>query len=150
MLRQHLDRLHALGLLLFNVKGDGNCFFRALSICLTGAAAKHKYYRMKVTARMKKYPDVVKGVLGLETVDEVIDRANKLAQNATWVSDKDILAICQLMNLNILEASTGFAQTFIPMTAGIKAARTIGMVLTNGNHYVPIVSKKALIIKWRF
>ena len=76
VLKRQLKRLRALGLLLFNVEGDGNCFFRAFSMCLTGTEGKHKNYRANVVKRMRKFPDVVMGVMGLRTVDAVLHRAN--------------------------------------------------------------------------
>ena len=148
--KRQLQRLAALEMLLFNVEGDGNCFFRALSMCLTGTEEHHKNYRANVVARMRDYPSVVMGIMGYRTETAVLQRAAELAVVGEWVGDADILAICQLMNLNIAEASTGMVQTFTPMIEGPRPAATIGMALVNGNHYVPIVSMRAYIAKRGF
>ena len=72
-------------------KGDGNCFFRAISFLLTGSECQHIHVRNVVVKHMisKSCSSLLSGFLG-DDVEKYITKSG-MATNCKWATDAEIL-----------------------------------------------------------
>ncbi len=80
-----------------NVEGDGNCFFRALSLCMVGHQENH------LTLRQQAARYIASCVASSSSVDHVALRkhAADVMQGGTWVGEDVIMAMTECLQRQI-------------------------------------------------
>lgn len=77
------------------VEGDGNCFFRAISMCITGSENEHMRVRELITKHVEENPDTYRTFLqsrgGMNQYLRVMRRSRE------WATDVEILAAATLL-----------------------------------------------------
>lgn len=111
------------------VKGDGNCFYRALSLFLHNNEDDYKLIRMNVLSFLSDKKNHYQVTLGLSHTDW-----NKLIENAGkdggWAGDPEISAASEWLNLTIkLRQTNG---KWISFGTG---SRTVFLDHINQNHF---------------
>ena len=88
------------------IKGDGNCFFRAVSYAITGSEGTHGTVRQRVVEHMKQ-PGISKKLEGYtnEKVDNYL-RRTKMASNGVWATDVEIMSAASLLKTDIYVYAT--------------------------------------------
>nr|XP_047130952.1 uncharacterized protein LOC124810314 [Hydra vulgaris] len=78
-------------------KGDGNCFFRAISFLLTGSVCQHTHVRDVVVKHMVSKPcsNLLSGYLGND-VENYITKSG-MATDSVWTTDVEILGTANLI-----------------------------------------------------
>ena len=75
------------------IVGDGNCFYRAVSYCLTKSEAYHMEIRLKLFNYMKQIHHMLPSVVMTgETVERYLKSAN-IHIRGTWASQTEIIAL---------------------------------------------------------
>ena len=81
--------------------GDGNCFFRALSYCLTGNELQHLLLRSLTIEHMKKISDIVEvNFLNSRTLENYLS-SSQMPSNSTWATEVEIYTAAHMLNTNI-------------------------------------------------
>ena len=78
------------------IKGDGNCFFRAVSVGLTGWEVGHLKIRQLVCDHIISYGPCTK-----EAEGKVYINQKRMKTNATYATDVEIMAAAQIFGIDI-------------------------------------------------
>jgi hypothetical protein len=119
-------------LLVFDVLGDGNCLFRAISHQLYGTTARHEDLRRKCCAYIKEHRDYFARWLA-EDVDAYLGRMRKPGQ---WGDHIELVALREIFNVNIVVYAQGSVEK--PNTLGFplyEGLQTLMVSYHGGNHY---------------
>ena len=105
----------------FSVEADGNCFFRALSVVITGNEISHMRIREEITRHVQNHSDIYRTFLqsrgGMDTYVRSMRRARE------WATDTEIFAAATFLNTiievcSVLRTRNGTEyqwQTFSPL-----------------------------------
>jgi len=94
------NQLHALGLVLKQIPGDGNCLFRALGDQLTGNSYDHLNHRSDVVRYMLEHRDDFEPFVEDDiTFDEHV---RNLSEAGTFGGNDSIVAFARLHNLTVV------------------------------------------------
>lgn len=120
--------------------GDGNCFFRAISIVLTGTEENHMLVRKQLINFMT-INQVVKDFVA-EDIANYVNRT-KMDENKTWATDVEIFAMAIYLKTDIVVFSQGNWQRF-SKTGFLKDinfdSKNIYLENVNRNHYTVVQS----------
>ena len=111
-----------------DVRPDGNCLFRAISVLLNGSEYAHREIREKCADwLLQNQSSMFDYFAGIHENDEAnnesytesdyVDYCNRLRQPGFWAGHEVILAIAAMNKINILVYSDN--GTMIPVSAGI-------------------------------
>ena len=81
------------------ISGDGNCFFRALSLEVAGSQDFHEEIRCAVVETIKHNKDVFGRYTGMNTEEYL--KSTKMEENGIWATDTEIMAASFLLNTTI-------------------------------------------------
>lgn len=83
-----------------SVLGDGNCFFRALSVCLSGSEESHENLRFQMCRHVKKNQALFKGILRSrsQSLEDYVERMNSVG---TWATEFEKIAMSHMLNVNM-------------------------------------------------
>ena len=83
------------------IKGDRNCFFRALSYALSGSECSHAIMRQRIVNHMRQ-PTTSKKLERYmnENVDMYLRRSN-MVSNGVWATDVEIMSAANLLKTDI-------------------------------------------------
>ncbi|XP_041373010.1 uncharacterized protein LOC121386243 [Gigantopelta aegis] len=125
------------------IRGDGNCFFRALSKEIYGSEEFHDDIRQAVVDLVEKYAGDFKQFLFTET--NLDDHIEEMRKASTWASTMEIYAAATLLQRDIFILSpdhTGDLYNWMLFSPRFVYNRTmtyhpchIAMCHTHGNHY---------------
>lgn len=100
----------------YHVKGDGNCFFRAISFAVTGDKNHHMVLREKIVNTLMEYEHLIESYLPSDmTCGEYVTTSNMLL-NGTWATEIEILATTILLRTNIFTHNDRWLKYKCPMT----------------------------------
>jgi len=86
---------------LHRTRGDGNCFFRAISYCVTGTEDGHQTLRNKVTEHMSnKVSRELENYMN-SNMSRYMDESNMIL-DGVWATDAEIIATASLLELDIM------------------------------------------------
>ncbi|KAJ9543670.1 hypothetical protein OSB04_023377 [Centaurea solstitialis] len=130
-----------------DVKGDGNCGFRAIAVCLGRHENEWPSIRYDLMEELNMYKTEYLEVYGVETWHQVYNSLNffeldTFAPNEHWMDVFETgLLIASRYNVILHSLTTVGSMTFFPLRSSPPpwyehVAFTIGYV--NGNHYVKI------------
>lgn len=77
---------------IFKMKGDGNCFFRAVSYALVGDHEQHEITRQIITEWMTKNKVKIDNNFGSEYLNE-----SRMEEDGMWATEAEILATAALL-----------------------------------------------------
>lgn len=81
----------------FKIEGDGNCFFRCISLCITGTQEQHQDIRKIITEYIQKNEKEVENFSGVKNYL----KNTKMAELTIWASDVEIYFTAKLLEVNI-------------------------------------------------
>jgi len=118
---------------LFTIIGDGNCYFRALSLFFFGSQIHHQPIRTKIRAWIEPMWHHFTVLFQLTRLE--IENNNE----RTFASDIDINVTCLLLNCDILVFSdtynTWSIYTGFPISKNPNNIKSLFLFHTNGDHY---------------
>lgn len=83
----------------FTVEADGNCFFRALSVVISGTEDNHLRVRQEITRHVEKHSEIYRTFLqsrgGMDTY------VRSMRRNREWATDTEIFAAATFLNTTI-------------------------------------------------
>lgn len=79
-----------------NMRGDGNCFFRAVSYALTGSQMQHERVRQNVVQWMKRNDDTLNNHFGSGYLDD-----SRMSENGIWATEVEILVTAAFLETDI-------------------------------------------------
>ena len=94
-----------------SIRGDGNCFFRAIAHAITGSQQRHKQLRAMIIDHMRTYSFLFVHCLNvneydidasdtLATIDSYL-RNTQMARDRTWATEIEIYAMAYLLRTSI-------------------------------------------------
>lgn len=90
------------------VKGDGNCFFRAVSYCVFGSEENHEQIRQATCRYLLKNEYQFKSFqrnVGISMNDYLI--MSKMTESGTWATELEIFGVARLLNIDVYTFSCG-------------------------------------------
>lgn len=124
-----------------SIKGDGNCFFRALSKVIYGNQNYYDDVRQAVVDVLEKYPKEFEAF----TDGPLAQHIHEMRQDKTWATQVEIYAAATLLNRDIYILSpdqTGKKYRWLLFQPQVKYNKTftgcrcyITICHTHGNHY---------------
>lgn len=128
------------------IRGDGNCFFRALSKVIYGTESCHRDLRQAVVDLLETYPKEFEQFID----DSVGEHIKSMRKPGTWATQAEIYITATLLQRDIYVLSpdhTGdvyrwllFSPRFAYKEASVYDQCYITLCHTNGNHYDRIAS----------
>ena len=129
---------------LFRIKGDGNCFFRAICYSLSGCETDHKLLRDQVVAHMS---GAINKQMNEYLNDNTKDYINKsgMLDNGVWATDAEILATASLIETDIIVYGTyglKLRWMIFPCSLTLTRLSSYALFLDNstGNHFDVVIS----------
>ncbi|KAL3886716.1 hypothetical protein ACJMK2_026694 [Sinanodonta woodiana] len=126
------------------IRGDGNCFFRALSKVIYGTESCHKQIREAVVDVIQKYPKKFEAYLDLDG-GGIRNHTQEMRQLGTWATQTEIYAAATLLQRDIYVLSPdpgGDNYKWLLFTPMFQYSGDISnhpcfitLCHTNGNHY---------------
>lgn len=119
------------------IRGDGNCWFRSLSMCITGSETNHKEVRQKLCEYMTINPKV-QHYIGAQNVNTYLIE-KKMMKDRTWATDIEIYASALLLETDVYvflnSAWQRFSKTGILRDIPDIHERSVYINNVNANHY---------------
>lgn len=125
------------------IRGDGNCFFRALSKEIYDSEEFHEDVRQAVVDLVEKFPREFEQFLDAGT--QMLDHINEMRKTSTWASSAEIYAAATLLQRDIYVLSpdhSGDAYNWMLFKPRFTYTRDtsyhpcfITLCHTHGNHY---------------
>ena len=141
---------------IYNIKGDGNCFFRAVAYAVSGDEENHEVFRSMITSFIRNEDSVnLKGIIQNKTPDQYVTESD-MESNGVWASEVEIFVAAALINatVNVYSKFGGkfkwleFKPTDIPRKDEAKKScipgcrEEIYLYHKAGSHYDIVVSTK--------
>ena len=128
---------------LHNIRGDGNCFYRAVSYALTGSQEDHDIIRCLIVSHMKGDLSTKISKYLNKNVHKYIDDEN-VDKNAEWATETEIMATAALLGVDI-EVYCKFGgelkwQRFAASVTAPPTAEAIHLDNSSGDHYNFVIS----------
>ena len=91
------------GLIVKDVRGDGNCLFRAISVNLYGSEEQHAYIRKTVADYLEGHSDQIECTEFTNQDDSLSlsDHIIKLSQDGYWAGEDAILAVANVYHCTV-------------------------------------------------
>ncbi|XP_053175962.1 uncharacterized protein LOC128359493 [Scomber japonicus] len=122
-----------------NIVADGNCFFRAVSLAVSGTQKSHRKIRLAVVKHLEKNASQYNSLLRSEysSVADYI-RESKMRYVGTWATEVEIQAAADCLGVNIFTLCDG---RWLEYSCKFNGLSTQGIYLenSNGNHYETVV-----------
>ncbi|KAA6394245.1 MAG: hypothetical protein EZS28_010229 [Streblomastix strix] len=117
---------------LFNNRGDGNCFYMSISHQLHGTNKMHGAIRQAAVKELIENRLIYEDDFDEETLDQY---ARKQSQEREYVDARINLPTCHALNIN-LRVYLGAQKV---ETTDIGSTRLVEIAYVNGNHYVSVI-----------
>lgn len=115
-----------------NIKGDGNCLFRALAFAVCGNEENHGLIRQLIVSHLA---ETAPWILNNETPDQYLERT-KMCENGTWGTEVELYTASSLFQCRIVVYSR-HGEGFKWLQIRPLAAKTFSSVpLTNESIYL--------------
>jgi hypothetical protein len=121
-----------------NVKGDGNCFFRALSVALTSGEGVHQELRKLMVGELKNRFDHYRKYMDDQNVEQS-SYIERVAKSGTWVTAAEVFATASRLGIGIYVFVVDVASTprwvlSAPLGKSVDQVDCVYLQLYN-NHY---------------
>lgn len=116
------------------IKEDGNCFFRAISWCLTGNQDHHERIREAVVKYLMKSKDIME-----RFCPEPYEKHIEGIREGDWATECEIAAVANMLGVNVY---THLSNGWVCQPPKESVSKSIGsLYLRNpGEHYEPVIS----------
>ena len=125
-----------------DVQGDGNCFFRAVSVCVYGDQTHHISLHTSVARHIQVMGRPIFIRAGITDVDDVSLKksAHAVEADGTWVGQDAILATADYLqrDVNIYVASSQFSPVVHPPVTCKVTLPSINMAFYERGHYMAV------------
>lgn len=125
----------------YKTKGDGNCYFRAISYILTGTEDNHILLRDKVVQHMNTgITKQLKDYLN-QDVEEYINISG-ISRDGVWATDAEILATANLLGWDIVvytKVGDSMDWLIYPASFDLQSTTEFGLYLQNQNGHFDVV-----------
>ncbi|XP_061180157.1 uncharacterized protein LOC133188671 [Saccostrea echinata] len=127
------------------IQGDGNCFFRAISFCLTGVEDHHYDLRSAICEHLLNNSSLFKTFLrcGENSVENHIAMRN-MTHEGVWATEIEILALSHLLNTDVHTYTQNHWVTYsaclVDPTTNLQCSEAIYLFHENENHYNVVLS----------
>ncbi len=131
------EQLKSKGLYTSDVRGDGNCFFRSLSVCLHGHENEHSLLRKDIANHMKINVDS-SSILNGTVIQHIVD----VGTDGVWAGEDVIVASADYLCRDIqvfLATDKSSPRTYCPTTC-ISSLPSLRIAYYEPGHYVPVFS----------
>lgn len=121
-----------------SVAGDGNCFFRAMSVIVTGSETSHMALREAVLKHVSKHPECYRSFLSSR--GGMRSYLTDMRQSGEWATDREILATATMLKVVIEVYSKKYGwQSFKPLDD--PELRGPSVYISNiGYHFEPVTA----------
>ncbi|XP_062602888.1 uncharacterized protein LOC134264626 [Saccostrea cucullata] len=127
------------------IQRDGNCFFRAISFCLTGVEDYHYQIRSAVCQHLLRYTKL------FETFVRPAERSvenhlslTDMSKDGSWATETEILALCHLLSTDVHTYSENhwitYSRRLIEPTTNVQPLGSIYLDHENQNHYNVVIT----------
>ncbi|XP_062577465.1 uncharacterized protein LOC134239308 [Saccostrea cucullata] len=127
------------------IQRDGNCFFRAISFCLTGVEDYHYLIRSAVCQHLLHNTKL------FETFVRPAERSVKnhlsltdMSKDGSWATETEILALCHLLSTDVHTYTENhwitYSRRLIEPTTNVQSLGSIYLDHENQNHYNVVVT----------
>ncbi|XP_053199091.1 OTU domain-containing protein 1-like [Scomber japonicus] len=122
-----------------NIVADGNCFFRAVSLAVSGTQKSHRKIRLAVVKHLEKNASQYNSILRSE-YSSVADyvRESKMRYVGSWATEVEIQAAADCLGVNIFTFCDGRWLEYSCKFNGL-SRQGIYLENCNGNHYETVV-----------
>ncbi|XP_062587579.1 uncharacterized protein LOC134249219 [Saccostrea cucullata] len=122
------------------IQRDGNCFFRAISFCLTGLEDYHYAIRSIVCRHLLRNSILFKPfVRQAESSVENHFSLTNMSNDGSWATELEILAVCHLLSIDIHTYTENhwitYSRQLMEPTTNIQSIGSIYLDHENLNHY---------------
>lgn len=134
-----------------DITGDGNCFFRAGSYCLTCTESHHYAVRSAICNHILEHEDKFQTFLRSNELS-VKSHVSIMEKEGNWATELEILGLAHMLDVNIYTFSNGTWLKFSGqnISASIRPNRN-GLYLNhmNENHYDVVLEVGELLVNDR-
>ncbi|CAO4361721.1 unnamed protein product [Caenorhabditis nigoni] len=125
------------------ISPDGNCFYRAISWCLTGSQSYHQKLRIATAEYLEKNEESMRKFSGTLDYKEYVENVRK---NGEWATSCEIYAVANLLDVEIVTflGSDGW-RSHVPHDGG--SSKDCVFLNNTSCHYEPITSLKPFTAK---
>lgn len=124
------------------VLGDGNCFFRAISCCMSGSEDAHDIMRTKMCEHVREN-HLIFGNLLRSNIESLQGYINRMCIPGTWATEFEIIAMSHMLHVEIFTFSDGIWKKFSGRLVDkywVPIEEAIYLDNENENHYNVVVS----------
>ncbi|XP_062606870.1 uncharacterized protein LOC134268630 [Saccostrea cucullata] len=127
------------------IQRDGNCFFRAVSFCLTGVEDYHYAIRLAVCLHLLHNSILFESfVRCAESSVENHLALTDMSKDGTWATELEILALCHLLSTDVHTYTENrwvrYSRQMIQSTTNDQSSGAIYLDHKNQNHYDVVVT----------
>jgi len=121
---------------IFKMKGDGNCYFRAVSYALVGDQEQHQITRQIIAEWMTKNEVQIDNHFGSEYLNE-----SHMEEDGMWATEAEILATAALLNTDLqIYCESGKSLKWLRYKSSVlgklsKTKKCIFLDNSSGNHF---------------
>ena len=118
---------------------DGNCFFRAISCCVSGSENNHDAIRQATCSYMLENENLFKSLQrNMDiSINEYLQRSN-MSESGTWATELEIIAVASMLKINVYTYSCGrwllYAETLLNQDS-YTVRGSVFLHHINRNHY---------------
>lgn len=128
-----------------SIRADGNCFFRALSVIISGVEENHMTIRQEITRHVEKHSDIYRTFLQSRGGMDVYVRSMRRARE--WATDTEIFAAATFLKTiievcSVTQTTNGTEyqwQTFAPLNDHSNQSLPRVYISHNNEHFEPIL-----------
>lgn len=124
------------------VLGDGNCFFRAISCCMSGSEDAHDIMRTKMCEHVREN-HLIFGNLLRSNIESLQGYINRMCIPGTWATEFEIIAMSHMLHVEIFTFRDGIWKKFSGRLVDkywVPIEEAIYLDNENENHYNVVVS----------
>ena len=128
-----------------NIKGDGNCLFRAVSYCVTGSEDNHGAIRQATCKYLLENEGNFKSLQRNVNISmNEYMQISHMNENGTWATEMEIIGIAAMLKINVYTFSFGQWLLFDGRRVNSEFVNNRGSIYLhhlNENHYNVISTK---------
>jgi OTU domain-containing protein 3 len=125
---------------LVNVQGDGNCWFRAVSVNICGHENQHSELRRLIANHMPRCK-ALRDLSGsdVETMRKCQQRASAMMRDKVWAGEDVILAAADYLQRDIHVFIAAEQASPLVYSAGVTALPPVRIAFTEPGHYQAVL-----------
>lgn len=140
------ELLNSQGLYSINVSGDGNCYFRAISVCLFGSESSHSMLRQNICSHMASNNQIVYDASTSSQSEDFMKYIQKILTDGTWVGEDVIKASADFLNrdINVYVSTSKEPWVYKPAAISNNQTSPVRVAFLEPGHYHAVGDKNVL------